>query len=63
MQACRKDTLYRRQDWARARELFEQVRRLRPGDGPAGEMILRCDNYRARGPDEGWDGVHRMHSK
>jgi adenylate cyclase len=54
---------YRRQDWGRAVELFGAVLRQRPDDGPAQEMLRRCDTYRAGPPAPDWDGVHHMTSK
>jgi adenylate cyclase len=54
---------YRKQDWKRAIELFEQVLRIKPEDHPASQMIKRCQEYRATSPPEGWDGVHHMASK
>lgn len=54
---------YRRQDWAGASELFEQVLRVRPGDGPARQLLARCQAYQTRPPADGWVGVHRMEDK
>jgi len=54
---------YRKQDWTGADELFEQIQRLRPEDGPARMMRARCRAYLEHPPGEGWDGVHRMESK
>jgi len=54
---------YREQRWAEAIALFEQVMQLRPEDGPARSMIVRCRAYQATPPPPGWDGVHHMESK
>jgi adenylate cyclase len=54
---------YRRQDWAGAIGLFEEVLGLRPADGPALRLMGRCQEYRLRPPGPDWDGVHRMESK
>jgi adenylate cyclase len=54
---------YREQSWTKAVGLFEQVRQRWPEDGPAREMLLRCEVYRSQPPGAGWDGVHRMHTK
>jgi adenylate cyclase len=54
---------YRARDWAEATQLFEQVLRIRPEDGPARLLIGRCLSYQASPPPEGWDGVHRMEHK
>src|SRR5438874_373092 len=40
-------TAYRRQDWEAAAGLFGGVLRRRPEDGPAREMLRRCEAYRA----------------
>ncbi len=54
---------YRRQGWDEAARLFEEVRRQRPDDGPARELLRRCEAYRATPPGDDWDGVHHMESK
>jgi adenylate cyclase len=54
---------YHEQRWAEAIQLFEQVLQLRPEDGPARSMIVRCRTYQATPPPPGWDGVHRMDNK
>ena len=54
---------YRRQSWTEAVLLFEQVQQRWPEDGPARQMLLRCEAYRQQPPGGDWDGVHRMHSK
>jgi adenylate cyclase len=54
---------YRWQNWDQAIELFEQVLRLQPVDGPAQVFLSRCQNLTGQdlGPD--WDGVFRMTTK
>src|SRR5262249_48776760 len=54
---------YRLQDWDQAAGLLGAVLRQRPDDGPAREMVRRCEAYRAAPPGADWDGVHRMTSK
>jgi adenylate cyclase len=54
---------YRRQDWIGARQLFAQVLQLRPDDGPAREMIARCNTYEGMILGADWDGVHRLTTK
>ncbi len=56
-------TSYRKQDWIRAIELFEQVLQLKPRDQPAQQMIRRCRDYQTTSAGEGWDGIHRMIGK
>jgi adenylate cyclase len=54
---------YRVRDWAGAVELFEQVLRVRVGDGPARLLINRCRAYQQSPPPPDWVGVHRMETK
>jgi adenylate cyclase len=55
--------LYRGRDWEAAIALFEQIARLRPGDGPSKVLIHRCREFLESPPPEDWDGVHRMVNK
>jgi adenylate cyclase len=48
---------YRARDWARARAAFEDVLRVRPGDGPARMYLSRCEVYATSAPSALWDGV------
>jgi adenylate cyclase len=54
---------YRRRDWAAAIAEFEQILRMRPGDGPATELLRRCRMFQREPPGADWDGVNRMDSK
>ncbi len=54
---------YRNRRWEEALELLHEGLRQRPDDGPARVLIGRCRQYREAGPDEGWDGVHRLSGK
>jgi adenylate cyclase len=54
---------YGRRDWPGAQALFEQLLRLRPGDGPARLFVERCAAFRQSPPGDDWDGVHRMEEK
>jgi len=54
---------YRGRDWAGAIQVFEELLRLRPGDGPARLLLARCLDYQQSPPPEDWDGVHRMEKK
>ena len=55
--------LYRNRDWEEALAIFEEMGRLRPGDGPARVMAERCLAFLDSPPAESWDGVHRMATK
>jgi len=55
--------LYRVRDWDGAIRLFDEIGRLRPGDGPGRVLGDRCRALRAAPPPESWDGVHRMVDK
>jgi adenylate cyclase len=54
---------YQRREWAAAIAAFEEVLRLRPGDGPATELLRRCRQYELEPPGPDWNGMHRMESK
>jgi adenylate cyclase len=55
--------LYRGRDWNAAIAVFEEIDRLRPGDGPSKVLIHRCSEFLESPPTEAWDGVHRMVNK
>lgn len=54
---------YRKQKWAAARQSFQEVLALHPGDKAAAMYIERCDRLEAEPPPEDWDGVYIMQSK
>jgi adenylate cyclase len=54
---------YYRREWETAIAAFEAVVRVRPGDGPAAEMLRRCRAFMHEPPGPDWDGAHRMESK
>ena len=55
--------LYRGRKWEGAIHGFEQILRLRPGDGPAELLLARCRIYQENPPGAEWDGVHHMEGK
>ena len=50
-------------DWAGARASFEEVLRLLPEDGPAKRYIKSCQEFEAKAPPSGWDGVFNLTTK
>jgi adenylate cyclase len=54
---------YEQKDWARARATFEQVLRILPEDGPATRYIKSCQDFQAKPPAAGWDGVFNLTTK
>ena len=50
-------------DWTRARATFEEVLRLLPEDGPAKRYIKSCQEFEAKAPLAGWDGVFNLTTK
>jgi adenylate cyclase len=54
---------YRKQDWLRAIDLFKKALKLRPTDGGARQMVVRCRRYLEEPPAHGWNGVHRVADK
>ena len=54
---------YRSSDWDRAAKLFGDCREIDSEDGPARVFLDRVQHLRADPPEEGWDGVWRLHSK
>ncbi len=55
--------LYLEREWEAALVVFEEIGRLRPGDGPSRVLAERCQAFLDSPPAESWDGVHRMASK
>jgi adenylate cyclase len=54
---------YRRREWVEAIAGFEEIVRLKPGDGPSTELMNRCRKFQERPPDADWNGLHQMESK
>jgi adenylate cyclase len=54
---------YIRRDWPAAIAAFEEILRLRPGDGPATEFLRRCRKLQQAPPGPEWDGLNRLDSK
>jgi adenylate cyclase len=56
-------TLYRRREWDRAIERFDEAHRLNPQEELCGMYIDRCVSFRAEPPGENWDGGWIMKTK
>jgi adenylate cyclase len=54
---------YQKRDWQEAQNVFEQLLKRWPEDGPARMYMNRCKEYFAAGPEENWDGVYVMTHK
>ena len=55
--------LYLRQEWEKAKEVFQEILEIDAEDGPSKTYIERCDYFMKRSPGEGWDGVFEMKTK
>jgi adenylate cyclase len=54
---------YRARRFEEAREQFAAVLKGEPEDGPAREMLGRCDEYLVTPPPPDWRGEHVLHAK
>jgi adenylate cyclase len=54
---------YRERDFQGAIAAFEEALRENPADSPSVMYIDRCRHFLDHPPEEGWDGVWRMHEK
>jgi adenylate cyclase len=54
---------YQARDWERALALFEEISRIRPGDGPSKVLARRCHEYHGCPPADTWNGVMTMVGK
>ncbi len=54
---------YRRSQWEAAIEIFNEVARDHPQDGPTHIFLSRCHALLEHPPDGAWDGVFVMRSK
>jgi adenylate cyclase len=54
---------FEKKDWTGARAIFEEVLRILPGDGPATRYIKSCQDFEAKPPASGWDGVFNLTTK
>lgn len=55
--------LFADREFERALEFFDEIGRLRPGDGPSRVLADRCRAFLDSPPAEDWDGVYRLASK
>ncbi len=55
--------VFRRQEWDKAIELFNEVMRISEGDGPSHFYITLCLHYKNNPPGEAWNGVVHMDKK
>ena len=56
-------TAYRAGDWPRAMELFQDLHRDYPDDGPSKTFLKRCEELIDEQPQGPWDGVFAMTTK
>jgi adenylate cyclase len=54
---------YRSGQWESAIDVFGELRRDYPEDGPSAVFLGRCRDYFAEPPQGTWDGVHVMETK
>ncbi len=54
---------YQDREWEEALAIFEEIGRLKPGDGPSRVMADRCRAFLESPPADDWDGVYRMATK
>jgi adenylate cyclase len=54
---------YRSRRFDEASDQFTAVLKVEPEDGPAREMLARCDEYLVTPPPPEWRGEHVLHSK
>lgn len=54
---------YLARNWDAAVELFENVLRLCPADGPSKIYIERCQQFKKTPPAENWDGSYSLKTK
>jgi len=55
--------LYRLQEWQKAIAEFRRVLEFKPDDGPAKELLRRCDIFMQSPRPPDWDGVFEMRTK
>jgi adenylate cyclase len=56
-------SLYKKQKWSEAIEIFGQIFEEDPNDGPSLNYLERCLDFRIHPPGPEWSGVHVMSSK
>jgi adenylate cyclase len=54
---------YLAQDWDGALQIFEELSRQFPGDGPTGQYLSRCRDYRDHPPGPDWQGIRYLEVK
>jgi adenylate cyclase len=54
---------YQARDWESALDFFDEIARLRPGDGPSNVLARRARGFLESPPVDAWDGVYKMAGK
>ncbi len=55
--------IYRKRNFAEAREAFSSILNSHPGDGPSAIYIKRCEEYIVHPPHDRWEGVYEVPTK
>jgi adenylate cyclase len=55
--------LFEGRQWDQAVELFEEVQKALPGDGPSEVFMKRCREFKKKPPPDNWDGVFSLAMK
>jgi adenylate cyclase len=55
--------LFESRQWNAAITEFRKVEKIRPGDGPSGVFIKRCQGFQKKPPPASWDGVFNLSMK
>ena len=55
--------MYRKRDWQKAIDMFQEALNKDPLDGPSLTYIERCRSYEQNPPPENWDGVYVLTTK
>ncbi|KHE92681.1 MAG: adenylate/guanylate cyclase domain-containing protein [Candidatus Scalindua rubra] len=55
--------MYRKKEWQKAIDMFQEALNKDPHDGPSLTYIERCRGYAQNPPPENWDGVYSLTGK
>ena len=55
--------MYRKKEWQKAIDMFQEALNKDPHDGPSLTYIERCRGYTQNPPPENWDGVYALTEK
>ena len=56
-------TVFNQKDWKKASQMFQELYKERPTDGPSEAYLRKCETFIQKPPADNWDGVFSLTQK